>query len=97
MPGLLLDASPVLLFLSVFAIIVGRMRREPWWVTAMTIGGVGGFYLGSRWAILLGDEAFFAVVLATGGMGLWTWAAMVTRRRPSAEGPHPSVSPRPGR
>ena len=71
-------------FIVAVAIAFGRLRHEPWWAVAATAIGANAFLAGIRWAGTLGDEAFWAAALATGGFGLWTEVAARLRGRSSS-------------
>ena len=52
----------------IVAAVVGRLRREPWLATAMTVIGFNAFLLGIRWA---------------GGMAIWGGAVRIGSRKPA--------------
>jgi hypothetical protein len=71
-------ATWTILVISVIAFaVIGRLRREPWLATAMTLVGFNAFFLGIRWAGLIGGDATNAAWLATGGMAIWGQAASI--------------------
>jgi hypothetical protein len=80
-------ATWTILVISVIAAaVIGRLRREPWLATAMTLVGFNAFFLGIRWAGLIGGDATNAAWLATGGMAIWGQAASIgTRKRAVAK------------
>lgn len=91
MPNLLLDpiTAVAVLLLAGAALVFGRLRREPWWAIALTAVGATAFLLGLRWAGSLGQEAFAAAALTSGGMAVW---AEVAARGRSGRKPRPAES-----
>jgi hypothetical protein len=65
------------------AALSGRLRREPWLATAITIVGFNAFVLGIRWAGLIGGEAATSALLASGGMAIWAEAVLIGKRKSS--------------
>jgi hypothetical protein len=70
----------------IVAAVVGRLRREPWLATAMTVVGFNAFLLGIRWAGLIGGEAATAAWLASGGMAISAEALRIGTRKPAPAG-----------
>jgi hypothetical protein len=68
------------------AALSGRLRREPWLATAMTVVGFNAFLLGIRWAGLIGGEAATAAWLASGGMAISAEALRIGTRKPAPAG-----------
>jgi membrane-bound ClpP family serine protease len=56
--------------IGIVSIVVGLRRREPLWAIALNVMGASVLLLGIGYAIRLGDEAFLAVALVTGGLAL---------------------------
>lgn len=64
----------------VVAVVFGRMRHDPWWAVAVTAVGATTFLLGLRWAGNIGNEAFWAAALASGGTAAWAEMAGLSRK-----------------
>lgn len=75
------------LAVGLFAILVGRIRREPRRAIALNAIGYPLFLIGLGWAGEVGDEAFWAAAAASLGSLLFTMAADHRRRLLGAQGP----------
>ena len=77
------------LAVALFAIVVCRVRREPWRNIALNALGYPLFLIGIGWAGEVGSQAFWAAVAASLGSLLFTMAAY--HRRPVRSGEHQSA------
>lgn len=68
-------------FVLVLATIVGVFRRDPWWITALTVASWLVFVIGFRWVGTFGSEAGFAAMLMSVGSVLMLYGQDWARRR----------------
>ena len=88
MPALLADPYTWALvgIVAVVALVAGLLRHEPWWAIVLTAMGASALFIGLSWAGRIGDEAFGAAALASGGFAIWATATQLARRRKSRIG-----------
>jgi hypothetical protein len=76
----------ILAIAAAVMIAFGIRRREPAWAIGANLVAMSAFLLGFGLASRLGDEAFLAAALASGGLGLAVEISHRMRRRHT----HPS-------
>ena len=67
MPEAVFESWPVFAVIIVLAPLVGLIRRDPWWISALTIASCLGFWIGFRWVGTFGREAALAAMVMSVG------------------------------